>query len=98
MSALLMIRDETATGKLLRSFSLSFPTTYTTIRDVIAARVRHEVGGDAEKQIARALEAFERNGFIVLIGDQQAESLDEGFLIQADTEVSFVKLVQLVGG
>jgi hypothetical protein len=53
---------------------------------------------DWEEQFARALEAFERNGFFVLVGDKQAESLDEAFDVTVNTEVSFVKLVPLVGG
>ncbi len=53
---------------------------------------------DWEEQYRRALEAFERNGFFVLVGDRQAESLDDGFEVTAETEVSFVKLVPLVGG
>jgi len=51
-----------------------------------------------EEQYRRALEAFERNGFFVLVGDKQAESLDQEFEVKVDTEVSFVKLVPLVGG
>ena len=51
-----------------------------------------------EEQYQRALEAFERNGFFVLVGDRQAESLDQQFEVKVDTEVSFVKLVPLVGG
>jgi hypothetical protein len=53
---------------------------------------------DWEEQFKRACEAFERNGFFVLVGDRQATSLDETFEVKADTEVSFVKLVPLVGG
>lgn len=53
---------------------------------------------DWEEQYQKALEAFERNGFFVLVGDRQAESLDQQFEVKVDTEVSFVKLVPLVGG
>jgi hypothetical protein len=53
---------------------------------------------DWQEQFQRALEAFDRNGFFVLVGDRQAESLDEEFEVKVDTEVSFVKLVPLVGG
>lgn len=53
---------------------------------------------DWEQQYKRALEAFERNGFFVLVGDKQAETLDQEFEVKVDTEVSFVKLVPLVGG
>ena len=51
-----------------------------------------------QEQYERALEAFGRNGFFVLVGNRQAESLDEEFEVKVDTEVSFVRLVPLVGG
>ena len=53
---------------------------------------------DWQEQFGKALEAFGRNGFFVLVGDKQAVSLDEEFEVKVDTEVSFVKLVPLVGG
>jgi hypothetical protein len=53
---------------------------------------------DWEEQFRRALEAFERNGFFVLVGDKQAETIDQEFDIKVDTEVSFVRLMPLVGG
>lgn len=53
---------------------------------------------DWQEQYHRALDAFGRNGFFVLVGDKQAESLDQEFEVKVDTEVSFVKLVPLVGG
>jgi hypothetical protein len=51
-----------------------------------------------EEQFRKALEAFERHRFLVLVGDRQADSLDEQFEVKAEKEVSFVKLVPLVGG
>ncbi len=53
---------------------------------------------DWQQQYERALEAFQKNGFFVLVGDKQAESLDDQFEVKAETPVSFVRLVQLVGG
>jgi len=53
---------------------------------------------DWEAQYERALQAFARNGFFVLVGDRQVEDLDEELELKVDTEVSFVKLVALVGG
>jgi len=53
---------------------------------------------DWEAQFRRACEAFETNGFFVLIGDRQAEALDEVFDVRVETEVQFVKLTPLVGG
>ncbi len=53
---------------------------------------------DWEKQFEKALAAFEGNGVIVLVGDRQAESLDEEFVVTPQTEVTFLRLVPLVGG
>jgi hypothetical protein len=53
---------------------------------------------DWKQQYEIALEAFERHGFLVLIGHRQAESLDEEFEIQPGVEATFLKLVPLVGG
>ena len=53
---------------------------------------------DWEAQFARAIEAFGRNGFFILVDDRQAETLDESIVISPSTHVSFVKLTPLVGG
>ncbi len=53
---------------------------------------------DWEAQYERALAAFARNGFFVLVGDQQVENLDDEIELKVSTDVSFVKLVPLVGG
>ena len=53
---------------------------------------------DWEAQFARAIDAFGRNGFFILVDDRQAEALDEAIVISPSTQVSFVKLTPLVGG
>lgn len=53
---------------------------------------------DAEKQVYVALDAFQNNGYFVLIDNKQAESLEQEVLISKDINVSFVKLTPLVGG
>lgn len=53
---------------------------------------------DWEKQYRIALEAFQRNGFFILVDDRQIESLEEIIPLTLSTQVSFVKLVPLVGG
>ncbi len=53
---------------------------------------------DADQQVAKALEALEANGFFLLVNDEQVESLEQRVPIRSTTEVSFVKLVPLVGG
>jgi hypothetical protein len=51
-----------------------------------------------ENQYAKALEAFEKNGFFVIVDGQQIEELDEVFPLRETSEVHFLKLVPLVGG
>jgi len=51
-----------------------------------------------KEQYAKALDAFDRNGFLVLVDDKQADSLDQEVTVAHGTQVSFVKLTLLVGG
>jgi hypothetical protein len=53
---------------------------------------------DGEKQVYVALDAFQKNGFFVLVDNQQCTSLDQPVQLTADTHISFVKLTPLVGG
>ena len=53
---------------------------------------------DAEQQCKSALHAFEANGFLLIVGDRQVESLDERLTLDPEMRVAFVKLVPLVGG
>jgi hypothetical protein len=53
---------------------------------------------DWKQQFEKATEAFERNGFFILVDDRQAESLDEEIELRHGTQVSFVRLMPLVGG
>ncbi|MGW3936873.1 hypothetical protein [Streptomyces phaeochromogenes] len=53
---------------------------------------------DPEVQSELALRAFAGNGFLVLVGDRQFTDLDEEIELKLGTEVTFLKLVALVGG
>jgi hypothetical protein len=72
------------------------PTEAERVLNGYRLRSKHKI--DWEEQYAGALEAFDKNGFFVLVGDKQADRLDQEFDVKVDTEVSFVKLVPLVGG
>ena len=72
------------------------PTNAERVLNGYKLKARREI--DWQEQFQRACEAFERNGFFVLVGNRQAETLDEEFEVKVDTEVSFVKLLPLVGG
>lgn len=53
---------------------------------------------DAEQQCQRALEAFCRNGFFVLVDDRQVTDLDAEVALSEVSTVQFIKLLPLVGG
>jgi len=61
-------------------------------------RLRPQKLIDAEQQVYRALEAFQQNGFFVLVNDQQVDSLDEEVWLGSGATASFLKLTPLVGG
>ncbi len=51
-----------------------------------------------DEQFDATIEAFERNGFVVLVDDRQVDRLDAKISLRPDTMVTFLKLVPLVGG
>ena len=53
---------------------------------------------DSRTQYEKAIEAFEGNGFIVLVDNYQVQELDDEIALHPDTTVTFLKLVPLVGG
>lgn len=53
---------------------------------------------DAEKQVYIALNAFQKNGYFVLIDNMQCEALEQKVTIKQNTTISFIKLTPLVGG
>jgi hypothetical protein len=53
---------------------------------------------DWEKQYEKAVQAFQNNGFIILVNDYQAEDIDEEIKLTEDLPISFLRLIPLVGG
>jgi len=53
---------------------------------------------DWQKQFEVALEAFEANRILILVNERQVESLDEEIVVEPETQVTFLRLVPLVGG
>jgi hypothetical protein len=72
------------------------PTDAERVLNGYKLRQRRKI--DWEEQYGKAVEAFERNGFLLIVDDHQVESLDEEIEIRLNTEVSFLRLVPLVGG
>ncbi|MFI8289098.1 hypothetical protein EAO71_29805 [Streptomyces sp. ms191] len=91
--------DETTSGARREAGGLDAAEERLTLRELIRRRVTAEAGpGEAEGAYARAVAAFGRNGFLVLVGDRQVEELDETVELDRDTEVTFLRLVPLAGG
>ena len=53
---------------------------------------------DWEEQYESAVEAFQQNGFLILVNGRQVTELDDIIKILPETSVTFLKLVPLVGG
>ncbi len=84
--------DETTMGEREPGPRLEVAQGRLTVRELIGRRMRR--AADRE----RALKAFTANGLIVLVGDRQVTELDEEVEVTADTEVTFLRLIPLVGG
>jgi len=53
---------------------------------------------DLEKQVYVALNAFQKNGFFILVNDQQVTTLDQQIKLTQTSQITFIKLTPLVGG
>lgn len=53
---------------------------------------------DSEKQVYIALDAFQKNGFFILVDNTQLEELNDEIKLKANSSISFVKLTPLIGG
>ena len=53
---------------------------------------------DWERQFAKAIAAFKGNGFLVLLDERQITELDETLHLSPQSQLTFLKLVPLMGG
>jgi hypothetical protein len=53
---------------------------------------------DAQKQFAKAIAAYQGNGFLVLLDDRQIMDLDEPLRLTPQSKLTFLRLVPLAGG
>ena len=66
--------------------------------DLNGYRMLEKTRIDWEKQADAAVKSFERNGFVVLVGERQVTELDSQLDLDEASDVAFVRLVPLVGG
>lgn len=67
-------------------------------RTINAFQHRKKKQIDAEKQVYVALDAFQKNGYFILVNDRQVEQLDDIITLDTNTKINFIKLTPLVGG
>jgi hypothetical protein len=60
--------------------------------------VRERPTLDWQRQYAKAVTAFNGNGFLVFVDQRQITDLDETISLTPQTNVTFLKLVPLIGG
>ena len=72
------------------------PTGAEAVLHGFRLKARREI--DWKEQFDSACEAFEANRILVLVGETQAESLEDEIVITRGVEVTFLKLLPLVGG
>ncbi len=72
------------------------PTDTEVSLNGFTLKKRREI--DWKAQFDRACDAYTKNRVLVLVGDRQTESLDETLTITRGVDVTFLKLVPLVGG
>ncbi|MFJ3907247.1 hypothetical protein EDE04_2730 [Streptomyces sp. 2132.2] len=109
--AMVTFVDETTSGGRAGGWEFEVAEERLALGELIRRRVVREVAErraaglvqppgqpDAEQQAELALAAFRRGGFLVLVGDRQVTELDEVVDLPPGTEVTFLKLVALVGG
>lgn len=102
--------EETASGVRGEGRVVELAGERVTVEELIRRRVlltpsespaRRPAQAPAEPPEVRAqaaLRAFAGNGLLVLVGDRQVTELDEEVELSAGTEVTFLRLVPLVGG
>ncbi|MBX3119862.1 MAG: hypothetical protein KF784_12410 [Fimbriimonadaceae bacterium] len=79
-----------------RFYGLIQPTDVETFLNGPKERAYKPINADRQVQIA--LDAFEKQRFLVLLPGGQAQSLDEVVTLRDNDEVSFLRLVPLIGG
>lgn len=92
----LLVREELLGSSPGPAVALDWDGEVISAREVIRRRVRAERAEAAH--LEAVCEAFETGQLLILVGDAQVEDLDAPLLMREGDEVTFLKLVPLVGG
>lgn len=94
------VREEVVRYNLDRSLpfqGLVVPTDAERSLNTATRRAERPVL-DWEEHADLAERAFEKQGFVLIVGDRQVESLEENVDLTGEPEIVFVKLIPLAGG
>lgn len=83
----ILIRDETADGRLLNEVMVYTSRSQVTVRELIAMRLREERGANQT-----SLRAFREDGFLIRINNRQVCDLTEKIALDYQTRISFIAL------
>ena len=83
-------------SKVKRFFGLIEPSDQEKTLNGFSRKFKKTI--DIEKQKNVAIQAFQTNGFFMLVDDKQLTNLDERIIITPSTKVVFIKLIPLIGG
>jgi hypothetical protein len=72
------------------------PTDSERVLNGYRLKTPHKLDWNAQSE--KALAVFERRGYIVLVDNQQIAALDDTVTLHINTEVTFIKLIPLIGG
>ncbi|MEH0971274.1 hypothetical protein V6U77_09100 [Micromonospora sp. CPCC 205546] len=100
---LVTVVDEVTGGPRGPEWTMEIFEETVRLDELIRRRVFLEVAEsgaqvDPEERTRMTLDAFGRNGFVVLVDDRQVTGLDERIRLHGGSRVTFLKLVPLVGG
>jgi len=68
------------------------------IQDRLNKTPNHTKLLDAKAEVEKAYKAFEENAFFVMVDGRQLETLADTIILNDETDVSFLRLIPLVGG
>ena len=94
------VREEVARYNLDRSLPFRGLVTPTAPERSLNSEARRNQRPplDWEEQADLAERAFEKQRFVLIVGDRQVESLEESVDLTGEPEIVFVKLIPLAGG
>jgi hypothetical protein len=98
LSAAELIRGRVAAELARRGGETVRPLVETTAEEFALNGARPDGAPNPERETARALDAFRRGRFVLLVDGRHVVHEDDVVTLTPDTDVTFLRLVPLQGG